>query len=587
MDHGAGMTSEGRDRSNRWLQNPVWWIGSVALLGLVIAGVFGIRSLVVSSGEGTTGGVEGTALAARAEEEGAGVEGDESPVDSADGIALDDRPDEKISDPPVLLEEAAESSSPGSPEVEESSEPPAPVTTTAESSNADLAEESDEVGGPPITETEEVGGQPAPATTTIEPGDVIVEESNETESWDELGSPMTSYTGWIVPWGDGFLEVGWPQTGETRHGGPVYDDESHLKARALSDSQHCRNIQSLARASRIPNCWEDLDHYLTPDGGGSVRAVISDGARMIVASETTERVYISISSDLTNWNTTEIILPHPPSLPDFVYTFSYIDHMAMGPNGWLLKITTEFTIDILGLAGIRELETKLNVYDLKGEVNQLIGSAEVDFEDGIKLTFRLKKEESEYMTRELAWDELGFNKNEFRKYYAHQTMKPYIFSTNILGSAWVAMWGEAPVRVDLPDISMTPDLNGTCCSVVGTEAGYIAFSDPGEPGYDPTWWGPGVAFFSPDGYIWTPVESPPAVFFNIWPAENGLIISGALLEAYEENGGMEWTSWDWDRPLFWWSVNPDGSNWQEIEGPPSGCGPPLKCLGHNNPTIRQ
>lgn len=573
------MTSEGRDRSNRWLQNPVWWIGSVALLGLVIAGVFGIRSLVVSSGEGTTGSGEGTALAARTGEERAGVEGDESPVDSADGIAPDDRPDEEISVPPVPPEGTAESNGPGSPEAEESGEPPAPVTTTAESSAADLAEESDEIGGPPITETEEVDGQPAPATTTIEPGDVIVGESNETESWDELGSPM--YTGWIVPWDDGFLEVGWPQTGETRNNDPVYDDESHLKARALSDNQHCRNIQSLARASRIPNCWEDLDHYLTPNGGESIRAVISDGARMIVASETTERVYISISSDLKDWNTTEIILPHPPSLPDFVYTFSYMDHLAMGPNGWLLKITTEFTIDILGLAGIRELEAKLSAADLKDEVNRLIGITDVYFdEDGVELTFRPDDKGSEYMTRELMWDELGINKNEFRKYYARQTMKPYIFSDNILGSAWVTMWGEDPVRVDLPDISG----HGTCCSIIGTEAGYIAFSDPSEPGYMPTRWGPGVAFFSFDGYIWTPIESPSAVFFDVWPVENGLIVSGALLEAYEEDGRMKWTNWDWDRPLFWWSVNSDGSNWQEIKMPPSGCGYPLKC--HNNPTIR-
>lgn len=392
---------------------------------------------------------------------------------------------------------------------------------------------------------------------------------------------MSPYTGWIVPWGNGFLEVGWPQTGETRYRDPVYDDKSHLKARALSNSQHCRNIQSLARASRIPNCWEDLDHYLTPDGGEIIRAVISDGARMIVASETAERAYISITSDLTNWNTTEIILTRPPSLPDFVYTFSYMDHLAMGPNGWLLKITTEFTIDILGLAGIRELETKLSVGYLKDEVNRLIGIADVYFdEDGVELTFRLDNEGSKYMMRELTWGELGFNGNEFRKYYAYQTTKPYIFSDNILGSAWVSMWGEDPVRVDLPDILG----NGTCCSVIGTEAGYIAFSDPSEPGYNPTWWGPGVAFFSSDGYIWTPIESPSAVFFDVWPVENGLIVSGALLEAYEDNGRMEWTRWDWGQPLFWWSVNSDGSNWQEIKMPPSGCSSPLKC--QNNPTIR-
>lgn len=576
------MTSVGRNRPNRWPKSPVTWIGGVAILGLVIAGAFGIRLLVVNSGEGTTGSSDGTTLATQAEAERAGVEGDEFPVDSADGTAPDDRPDEEISDPPVPPEEAAESSSSGSPAAEEAGEPPAPVTATPEPTAAELAEKSDEVGDSPIlTETEEVDGQPAPVTTTTEPSVAVAEESDEIEGQDELGATMSwrAGHGWIVPWGDGFLEVGWPKTGEAQHRKPIYGDESHLKARALSDSQYCRNVRSLAIVSRMPNCWEDLDHYLTPNGGESIGAAISDGDRMIVASETAEQVYISISSDLTNWSTTKIILSRPPSLPDFVYTFSYIDHLAMGPNGWLLKTTTEFTIDVLGLTGIRELETKISAYDLKGEVNKLIGSSNVDFEEGIKIDFQLDNEESEYMTRVLSWDELGFSQSEFRRYYADQTMKPYIFSDNILGSAWIAMWGEEPVRVGLPDISEIPDLNGTCCSIVGTKAGYIAISDPSEPGYNPTLWGPGQVFFSPDGYEWTPVDSPPAVFFDTWAVSDGVIVSGVLLEARAE----DWNPDDWDEPFFWWFVDPNGSNWREIEEPSQI--PPRLTLPHY-PTIR-
>ena len=468
----------------------------------------------------------------------------------------------------MSLEEPTESSGSTLPEPEVVDEQPATGVDTGDG----------EVQRPP--EPEVVDEQPDQVTTTAEPSDADAEKSDETESQDEFGSPMSWWTGhgWIVPWGDGFLEVGWPKTSEAQHSNPVYDNESYLKARVLSDSQYCRNTQSLVRASRIPNCWEDLGHYLTPNGGESIRAVVSDGDHMIVASETEEQVYISISSDLTYWSTIEIILSHPPSLPDFVYTFSYIDHLAIGPDGWLLKITTEFTVDVLGLTGIRELEAKVSVYDLKEEVNELVGSANVDFKDGIKLIFKnFDDEESEYTTPLVTWDELGFDQSEFRKYYAHQTMKPYIFSDNILGSAWIAMWGEDPVRVDLPD--KIPDLNGTCCSIVGTGAGYIAISDPSEPGYNPTWWGPGQVFFSPDGYEWAPVDSPPAVFFDTWAVGDGVIVSGVLLEARDEN----WNPDDWDEPFFWWFVDPNGSNWREIEEPSQI--PPWLTLPHY-PTVR-
>lgn len=551
------MTSNGQNRPNRWPRSPVTWIGGVALLGLVVVGVFGIRSLVVSSGEGTTGSGEGAAPAARAEKERAEVEGDESPVDSADGIAPGDRPDEEINDPPVPPEEAAESSGLGPPEAEEPGEPPTPVTTTPEPSADDLAEESGkfDVGRPVI-------GEP----------------------YGSAGS------GWIVSWNDGLLEVGWPKISGSLYDENIYD-ESRLIGRTLSDNQHCRSIRPLNRLARIHNCWEGLEHHLIPNEGESIRAIISDGERLIAASETDEQVYVSVTSDLVNWDTTEIVLSHPPRLPDFVYTISYIDHLAIGPSGWLLKVTTEFTIDILVHAGIREPRTGLSIYDLRDELNA-IGTVSEN-ENGIEIIRKIDEEVSGYTTqtfytaRTLSWDELGFDLDMFRRYYSPYRNKPYVFSEHTTGSVWVAAWGEDPVWVDLPEMPGLPDLNGTCCDVVGTEAGYLAFSDPSEPGYDPTWWGPGVVFFSSDGHIWISIESPSAVFFNVWPVEIGLIVSGALLEAYEDNGHMEWTSWDWDRPFFWWSVNPDGSNWQEIKMPSYiPMRSPFEMLGYNNPTIR-
>lgn len=465
--------------------------------------------------------------------------------------------------------------------LEEPTEPSGSALPEPEVIDEQLATDVDtsdgEVQRPP--EPEVVDEQPDQVATTDEPSDADAEESDETESQDEFGSTMSWWTshGWIVPWGDGFLEVGWPKTGEAQHRNPIYDDESQLKVRTLSYSQHCRNTQSLARASRIPNCWEDLDRYLTPNGGESIRAVISDGSHMVIASETRERVYVSITSDLANWNTTEIILSRPPRLPEFVYTISYIDHLAISPNGWLLKITTEFTIDLLVLAGIREPRTGISIYDLREELAGISGASA--YEEGVEITWKTDEDESGYMTRLLTWDELGFDWDMFDKYYSPQGNKPYVFSDNITGSAWIAVWGDDPIRVDLPDIHELPDLNGTCCSIVGTGAGYIAISDPSEPGYNPTWWGPGQVFFSPDGYEWAPVDSPPAVFFDTWAVSDGVIVSGVLLEARDEN----WNPDDWDEPFFWWLVAPDGSNWREIEEPSQI--PPWLTLPHY-PTVR-
>ena len=528
------MTSEGRDRSNRWLQNPVWWIGSVALLGLVIAGVFGIRSLVVSSGEGTTGSGEGTALAARTGEERAGVEGDESPVNNADGIAPGDRPDEEISDPPVPPEETAEPSSPGSPEAEEAGEPPAPVTTIAGPSDP-----------APIAEDEDI---------EIEVG---------------VGSPMSWVTdaGWIVPWGDEILEVGWLKIGEEPNGNGIYD-ETRLVARTLIDSRACRNIQPLSEATDFSECWEDLNHFQIANGGGNIRAIQSNGKRLIVASRMDEQVYVSVTSDLIDWHTTEISLPHPPNLPNFVYAIPSVDHLAIGPDGWLLKITTEFTIDILVQAGIREPRTGISIDELWYE---LTGWDGVDTgPQGIFIQWWADEDKSNYMRRFFTWDELDFDLDMFDTYYAYLGNKPYVFPENITGSVWTAAWGEEPLRTDLPDIY------GTCCAIVGTDAGYVAISDPGAPGYDPTWGGSSKVFFSYDGQRWVPIDSPSQVFLDFWAVKDGIIVRSVPVKGDDELSGSNWDN------IHWWHADSDGSNWREIEELPK---PPM-LAPFQYPTIR-
>ena len=544
------MASEGRDRSNRWRQSPVWQIGSVAILGLVIAGVFVIRSLTASNG--------GTAPAAPAEKRAA-VEGDESPVDGPDGTSAEDRPDEGISGLPAPPEEPAEPSSSASSEPEVIDERPA----------ADIGTDDGEVQRP--LEPEVVDEQPDQVHTIAEPGDaVFVDEENGTEFKVGVGSPMSwaTGTGWIVPWGDGVLEVGWLKIGEERNGNGIYD-ETRLMARSLLNSNDCQSIRPISKAVDYQNCWGELNHYLIPNISGSIAAIISDGEHLVVASQMDKQVYVSVTSDLIDWDTTEISLPHPPSLPDFVYAMSRVDHLAIGPNGWVLKITTEFTIDILVRAGIKDARTGLSIYDLREELDGINGT--VTYEDGINVKWWVDEERSDLMEQFFTWEELGFDLDMFRKFYSPKGNKPYVFPENITGSVWTATWKEDPVRIDLPDVA-----GDTCCAIVGTAAGYIAVSDPGAPGYDPTRFGPAKAFFSYDGQQWVPIDSPSEVFLEIWAVKNGIVASSVPVKGDDELSGSNWDN------IHWWLSDSDGSNWQEIEELPE---PPMSSP-FQYPTIR-
>lgn len=572
VDHGVGMASEGRDRLNRWRQSPVWQIGSVAIFGLVIASVFVIRSLTASNG--------GTAPAAPAEERAA-VEGDESLVDGPDGTSAGDRPNEGISDLPVLPEEPTESSSSYSSEPEVIDEQPATDIDTGddevqrppepeaidERPDIDIDTDDGEVQRPP--EPEVVDEQPDQVTTTAEPSDtVLVGEENGTEFEVGVGSPMSwgTGTGWIVPWGDGILEVGWLKIGEERNGNGIYD-ETQLVARSLLNSSDCQSIRPISEAVDYQNCWGELNHYLIPNTGGSIAAIISDGERLIVAFQMDKQAYISVTGDLIDWDTTEISLPHPPSLPDFVYAISHVDHLAISPNGWLLKITTEFTIDILVQAGVKEPRTELSIYDLRKELDDIT----VTYEDGVQIRWWTDEERSDLMEQFFTWEDLGFDLDMFDKYYSPQGNKPYVFPENIKGSVWTATWEGDPMRIDLPDI-----VGDTCCAIVGTAAGYLAISDPGAPGYDPTWFGPAEAFFSQDGQRWVPIDSPSEVFLNIWAVKNGVVASSVPVRSDDQLSGSNWDN------IHWWLSDSDGSNWREIEGLPQ---PPM-LSPFQYPTIR-
>ena len=518
------MASEGRDRSNRWLQSPVWQIGSVTILGLVIAGVFVIRSLTASNG--------GTTPAAPAEERAA-VEDGESLVDGPDGTSAGDRPNEGISDLPVPPEEPTESSSSSSSEPEMIDEQLA----------ADIDTDDGEVQRP--SEPEVVDEQPDEVTTTAKPSDDVIEFEVG------VGSP-TETTGWVVPWRDEVLEIGWLKIGEKPGGYGIYD-ETQLVARVLSDSDACQNIRPISKAPDHPECWGDLNRYLIRNASGRISAIISDGHRLIVASEDNGQVYVSVTSDLINWTTTEFELPTPSSLPDFVYASSYVGFLAINPNGWLAKITTQLSIDVLSLAGVREPDIGIrSVYELDRRLS--IQGADVGPE-GLLARWWLDDERTHHREQFFPWNSLGISWDQFCDYSHYCNNKGAVHSSNTSGSAWTATWGNDPIRVELP---MGLGAFGKCCAIVGTDSGYVAFSDPSESGYDPTWFGPTEVFYSSDGVEWTLIDSPYQVFFDVWTLGSRLVAAGVPVKGDDEPAGSNWGN------IYWWRANSDGSNWREI-----------------------
>lgn len=429
------------------------------------------------------------------------------------------------------------------------------------------------MSGPGPPEAEEPGEPPAPVTTTAKPTDpALIAEDEDIEFEVGVGSPMSWGTGagWIVPWGDKILEIGWLKIGEEPNGNGIYD-ETHLVARALVDSRTCQNVQPLSEATDFSECWEDLYEYPTPYEGGRISAIISDGHRLVVASETDDQIYVSVTSDLDSWDTTEIELPRPSGLPEFVYASSYVDHLAVNPNGWLAKITTQLSIDVLALAGVREPKTGIrSAYELEDDVRSITGDS-INFE-GLFIEWWLDDERRYHKRQFFSWDDLGISHSMFCHYSYYCSNKHSIRSSNVSGSVWSALWGEEPIRVELP---MGFGVDGRCCAIVGTHVGYMAISDPSESGYDPTWFGSSTVFFSPDGIGWDVIDSPSGVFLDLWTISNGIVASSVPLRGDDERGS------NWDN-IHWWLADSDGSNWREIEEPSE---PPM-LAPFQYPTIR-
>ena len=377
-------------------------------------------------------------------------------------------------------------------------------------------------------------------------------------SWQVLDGSFVGRDGpRVLPWDDGYLQFGYPAAGDGW-------DPTRVLVRDSADG----STWSAYRPFPVP--FEDL----LADGASTwpIIDVASDGRRLLFAVQGRHRIVVAITSDLTDWETAEIIHPKPDGLPHGVRAGTSATHLALGPSGWVLHTSTDLGVDRWELAPA----------DIRDSAQHI----EFGIPESQGLMVRWQTSEQEpaepYHSRFVTWEELGIDEATYVHYgSAHFANRPYTPTELTSGAVWAASWGEAPVRTELPEIE-----GGTCCRIVGTSAGYFARAELGEPGYPPILDVEPPMFFSPDGSTWTAVDDTAVRDdLGIDSAERVSRLSGLLLPWGELKRSGELLPWgegflqvghpvvDGDRvdlTRLFSRISADGLDWSPLEHLPIG-----------------
>ena len=130
----------------------------------------------------------------------------------------------------------------------------------------------------------------------------------------------------ILPWRDGFLEFGHPEDPP----GSI-PDRSRLVMRVSADGLVWTSPEP------FPVLFENL---LVDHGPSPVHDVTSDGLRLVFALQQDDSIYVSITDDLVDWETIEIVPPPDEGGPDGARADTWAEQLAVGPDGWLLRTST-------------------------------------------------------------------------------------------------------------------------------------------------------------------------------------------------------------------------------------------------------
>ena len=257
----------------------------------------------------------------------------------------------------------------------------------------------------------------------------------------------------LLPWGDGFLQYGYAASG-ARH-------------------WHC---QLVIRYLADGLTWSDFEALPVPFSGvlvsdacdDSIRAAASDGQRLLFVVQQDNRILVSITGDLTNWDTIEIVPPPTDGLPHGVRAETLIGGLAIGPDGWLLHTSTSLGVDlwVLAPADIRESAHYIR-----------FGFPE---SQGLNVEWKTEQQEpgESYFSRFVTWEELGIDEDTYLHYGAAEyLMRPHTPAWLRSHEVWSANWGQEPIRAELPEVR-----GAVGWQIDGTDAGYVGLPVIGKPG---------------------------------------------------------------------------------------------------------
>ena len=380
---------------------------------------------------------------------------------------------------------------------------------------------------------------------------------------------------WLFPWGDGFLQIGFANTSEQ------IPSEMNLFARTSADGlnwgesfqldlprEHFEALETVTDSdwTNLPwtNPWPIIESngkslvVLSQLPGRHFGARGARAARIKYAappnSHLEQRAFVSVTEDLDTWNHYEYPLLPPDDVNNpLLGNHVVAEDVIVSDEGWIIQISTLTYIDIglLVPAEFRNAAERIwwSRYD-----------DDVEYVGNEGLHIDAYTESTEFNNKLYSWEELGITR-ELVERYGVLSMKPYHFSDHFTGSLLVGKWGEGPVRVELPPV------NGVCCEIVSTDAGYVGLSDAVEPGYPQGRFGWGALIFSSNGLTWQHIEPPGDERIRQPPATLGIWIPS--VHVVEDRIVMHGKSWGIsngcdDRPLyeFFWVGDARGSNWE-------------------------
>ncbi len=427
---------------------------------------------------------------------------------------------------------------------------PSVVTAPTDSTTQTPATSAPTTSVPPTTTVDDLSTDDSSTESSLEdlapevdpevpPSEAFEETSTEAEKWRS--------TPWLVPWGDGFLQIGYLNTseeGSTERNlfAQVSDDgldwgqpfQLNLPREHFGAFETDIEIQATTYPSMIRSNGEHLvvlSQWPSNDLISGESEAVYRQRNAPASAHIEQRVFISVTEDLDSWKLYEYPLPPPDHVYEFLGTNVVAQDLVVSNEGWIIPISTLAYMDIGLLVPTEIQESAREIKWIYYEDGEYIDT------DGLLVEWSTEDANSELIEthrRYFTWQELGITSDIYHD-YGFIANKPYHGEWRYSSSVLVGRWGEEAIRAELPE-------QGICCDIVATDGGYIGILNPRHPGhapgYAPGLYGWGSMIFSPDGLTWQYVDAPVDGLFGgpddcdiLWvpwihAVEDGLVMSG-------------------------------------------------------------